>query len=856
MPSTVRYFVALDGNDENDGTMENPFASLDRATRAVAEIVTERPPGGVVVMLRSGIYEISETFELTDAHSGTESASVIFAGYPGEDATISGAATLEGLEWTSSGNLHQTDLTDFFNDLGGDFSFNTLFVNGDRATRARSPNINDPDNPSNADFHTIDAGAEITWEPDDIDWYHMIEYYPDADYGTYQHSDGDLFLSFRNQPNSRGWYISEQRYDQIDQSYCDEDDRTCDEGHTCHDDAIFEDWPCLPETYWISSAFSGLYEPCRDDCAEDDPTTCPRCVSPPTGTATLAIGQGPCERQPLDCSFRFHEGDIEPEWILDEACVELVNFREFYASRNCIVEVNDTDNIVTVKIGTAQGFDHDNGLGIGQRYFVENALELVDTEGEWYFRENTNTLYYQTSGSIDQLTFAIPRLDELMRVVDASHIEFHDLTFAYADWTLSADGYGGGHAAMKVLAEPAIYFGSASDDVTVDGTSYITFSNNAIAHVGGTGLRVRGTHTAIRDNQVFDCGGAGIQLGLFGSQFGYSANAFFNTTTAFNEVSGNSVHDNGVVWFESPQIAMSRVQDTLISNNEVYNGPIAGIWIGPAYQQPSSERNNIIEHNEVHHVMRIMTDGGGISTHGRHGPVTAEDCELHDEAFQDGCAEVVEYCAENECRGEIIRFNRVHHITQLTQPFPGYIDGIYFDGGHADILATHNLIYQVETGHVMNFRGTAESRFQNNIVVDSPSAFVALTSHESYRLGGSHVRCNVFQAAAECDHFVELNAHAVTQELDWDYNLYYAGDTNTPWTIPCDPDDQDCTLHCRGTCRFYDSVACGENTPFWAANHDLNSEVATDAVVTGYDDDQIDNLELTDNPSDCHSESW
>ena len=85
------YFVAPAGDDANPGTLEKPFASLQRAQLAVRQ-----KPG--VVFLRGGTYYLPETLVFTVQDSGTKDASVIFQAYKNEQPVISGGVKLEKLD--------------------------------------------------------------------------------------------------------------------------------------------------------------------------------------------------------------------------------------------------------------------------------------------------------------------------------------------------------------------------------------------------------------------------------------------------------------------------------------------------------------------------------------------------------------------------------------------------------------------------------------------------------------------------------------------------------------------------------------------------------------------------------------
>ncbi len=122
------YYISPDGSDKNPGTLEKPFASLQRAQQAV-----EKKLG--MVFLRGGTYYLPETFVFTAQDSGTKDAPVIFQNYQDEKPVISGGVKLENLDWQPYTNgIFQAKVPD-------DLQTEEIFVNGERQILARYPNF-------------------------------------------------------------------------------------------------------------------------------------------------------------------------------------------------------------------------------------------------------------------------------------------------------------------------------------------------------------------------------------------------------------------------------------------------------------------------------------------------------------------------------------------------------------------------------------------------------------------------------------------------------------------------------------------------------------------------------------------
>ncbi|WP_135553475.1 right-handed parallel beta-helix repeat-containing protein [Paenibacillus cymbidii] len=124
------FYIAPNGNDGGPGTEESPFRTLARARDAVRECKRSMI-GDIVVYLRGGVYRMAETAMFDDRDSGTDGHRVTYRAYPGETPVLSGGVELGG--WSKAGQLlYKCD--------AGTLRFRQLYVNGERAIRARTPN--------------------------------------------------------------------------------------------------------------------------------------------------------------------------------------------------------------------------------------------------------------------------------------------------------------------------------------------------------------------------------------------------------------------------------------------------------------------------------------------------------------------------------------------------------------------------------------------------------------------------------------------------------------------------------------------------------------------------------------------
>ncbi len=134
--ASAKFYVSPTGNDNNPGTKAKPFAGLTRARDAVRERTKAGQRANIVVFLRGGTYELNEPLVLGPEDSGTNQFSITYRAYPGEKPIISGGRRITGWK-PGPGKMWQAELPEV---KAQKWYFRQLFVDGKRATRARTPN--------------------------------------------------------------------------------------------------------------------------------------------------------------------------------------------------------------------------------------------------------------------------------------------------------------------------------------------------------------------------------------------------------------------------------------------------------------------------------------------------------------------------------------------------------------------------------------------------------------------------------------------------------------------------------------------------------------------------------------------
>lgn len=126
----TEYFISTEGKDMNLGSIEAPFASLEKALEEA-----RKESGEVTLFLREGTYRLQKTVVLTKT-DGNRNKALNIRSYPGEKVVISGGQKLD-LDWKpyKKGIMCAK--------IEGQVQMDMLLVNGEIRHMARYPNYDE-----------------------------------------------------------------------------------------------------------------------------------------------------------------------------------------------------------------------------------------------------------------------------------------------------------------------------------------------------------------------------------------------------------------------------------------------------------------------------------------------------------------------------------------------------------------------------------------------------------------------------------------------------------------------------------------------------------------------------------------
>lgn len=277
-------------------------------------------------------------------------------------------------------------------------------------------------------------------------------------------------------------------------------------------------------------------------------------------------------------------------------------------------------------------------------FYLGNALEFLDSPGEWFEDVAAAKIYYWPRPGQDLTTATViaPALETLLQGSgSAAHplgnLHLQGITFAHTAWLRpGVAGHVPLQATMPMLAARKLSPKGTPYHPKLDNVAWIdrppaavafqyatniTFENCTFEHMASAGLDLGdGCRDVLVQGCTFrDIGGNGLQLGRFSA-------ASVETHTPYNPLDDHEVcqavmiRDNlvthcGTEDWGAAGIAAGYVRQVVIAHNDLSTLPYSGISLGWGWTKlPNALRDNRVFANHIHHVGLRLGDLGGIYT--------------------------------------------------------------------------------------------------------------------------------------------------------------------------------------------------------------------------------------------------
>lgn len=331
------------------------------------------------------------------------------------------------------------------------------------------------------------------------------------------------------------------------------------------------------------------------------------------------------------------------------------------------------------------------------RYFLENAREFCDQPGEWYADFDSRTLYYQALPGEKLLeTQAVIPISEKLIVLEGSkekpieHISFSGITFEHSGWTLPEKGYFGIQACMfSDRSKSSGAWAKVPAAIELDRANSCNFESCILRHTGGSGLWIREncSNCAITDCYFYDISGNGIAIGegqdrLVDGQAWWKAAP--EEVSAGNKVSHSLIERCGQQFYGAVGLWCGLVAHTVIEYNEIRDLPYTGVSVGWMWTpEPTPCMANTIHANHIHHILNILSDGGGIYSLGLQPLSKITHNLIHDVEVNAGRAES---------------------------------NGMFLDEGTKELVISDNIIYEIAKSPLRFHKAVAPTLVSNNVL--------------------------------------------------------------------------------------------------------------------------------------------
>ena len=272
---------------------------------------------------------------------------------------------------------------------------------------------------------------------------------------------------------------------------------------------------------------------------------------------------------------------------------------------------------------------------VGQLGYFENALEMLDEPGEWYLDRGAPGAgagsgvlsYWPREGEeMERAEVDAPVVHKTLLAVigqperPVRNLRFRGIQVAHVDWPLPPQGFtamfGCLQLACREKPQPWAKFHWIEAAVTFQHAHNCHFTEGGVAHAGGIGLALlAGTAgNVVEGNQIHGLGGGGIVAGGIRNRDTLQwADPLGKDDHKGYRIANNHIHHCGLDYFGAIGIFIGSAQEAVVAHNLIHDIAYSGIVLsGNEDKDLPFARDNTIEANHIHDVMKTAVDGAGL----------------------------------------------------------------------------------------------------------------------------------------------------------------------------------------------------------------------------------------------------
>jgi hypothetical protein len=388
--------------------------------------------------------------------------------------------------------------------------------------------------------------------------------------------------------------------------------------------------------------------------------------------------------------FGYNKGDLSNWPTATHA--EIVMMSYWTTARMPIQEIDAGKQLVTCTRESVMRLEPEGSTSQGAAtYYVENALEILDTPGEWYLNPTSGQLYYMPlpNESITTISAIVPRLSHLIELQGnratnqfVEYVVFEGLTFTDAEWHYPVS------STVSDFDQAEAYIPGA---IRAKAARSCSWHKCQISNVGSYGIDFSDgcTGNTVASCRLFNLGAGGIKVGH---------------GTENSRIRDCHIYNGGRIFHGGVGILIMNSGNNGVSRNHIHDFYYSGISVGWTWgYEQNLAKNNVIELNHIHHLGQLkqgdeprLDDKGGIYTLGVQP-------------------------------GTVIRGNRIHDVQAVH--YGGW--GIYLDAGSSQILIEKNLVYRTRDGSFHLHFGR-DNQIRNNIFAFGQNGQLHRTKNEPH----------------------------------------------------------------------------------------------------------------------------